>query len=90
MDKLVDAWRRYHLETERFDRRICSGRDEQGVAKPGSSWEHSICIRHARRVWERVLGPWERKCGPEEWQDAKEYGFKLAMEELRAESTDGR
>lgn len=45
-------WCAYYAETERYDRCICAYRDPQGVARPLTQREYSLCNAYARRVSE--------------------------------------
>lgn len=56
------AWRRYHVETELFDREVCRSRNpETGDAVPCTAEERLVCSRYARLKREAVLQelrPW--------------------------------
>lgn len=53
---LIELAEEYHLETERFDRAMCTGEPRYGDAfpHPGKGWEREEINRAARRIMKRV------------------------------------
>ena len=45
---LFQAWVSYYVRTERFDRSVCSARDQQGIAVPVMPWERELVSNNAR------------------------------------------
>lgn len=46
----LKVWRRYHQQTEDFDRSVCSRFDRSGTAWPMNDYERRAVTEHARRV----------------------------------------
>ena len=52
--RLYELAKQYYDETEAYDQRICSGRNERGVAMPIDSCEIGLINRNAQIVFERL------------------------------------
>lgn len=53
--KLYDLAKQYHDETELYDRGVCSGRTDDGIAMPVDNYELVMINRNAHKVRKRLL-----------------------------------
>jgi hypothetical protein len=52
--KLYELAKRYHDETEAYDRTVCSGPVVHGSIQPIGPWELGAINRNARQVFDRI------------------------------------
>jgi hypothetical protein len=53
--RLYELAKQYHDETEAYDQRVCSFRNERGIAMPKDHYERGLINRNAQAVLERLL-----------------------------------
>lgn len=53
-DPLYKYAKKYHDQTESYDRQICSFRDEKGIAMPKDSYERRLINKNAKEVFEEL------------------------------------
>lgn len=53
--RLHSLAKQYHEETEAYDQKVCSARNERGIAMPIDVYEHRLISRNALKVRKRLL-----------------------------------
>lgn len=76
--KIEELANRYHAECESYDRRVCTGRNDRGVAIPLSPHEQGLIGRNATNVRERIVS--EATCHGITWRE-----IQNAMRQGRSE-----
>lgn len=93
--KAYELWFFYYYHTEKYDQSICSRKDQNGIAMPGSYNENKLINQNAKRMYKYIHDQkkiWEIEnqttISKEDWESARRellrtYTFKGLEEEYK-------